>query len=643
MFTDGDGLGLPRHAGRHRLPHPHGQRPRRGRLGRGRHRGRGGHARPAHLDAHPRRWSASSCTASCPRAPPPPTWCSPSPSCCASTAWSASSSSSTGRAWPTCRSRTGPRSATCRPSTARRSPSSRSTTRRCATCGSPAGPTSLVALVEAYAKEQGLWHDPTGRARLLRARSSSTCRRSCRRSPARPAPGPRAARPAKGRFAVRALAPTARRQRPRRSRPGRAVDPPAIRRRTRPPGRRCADPSDGPDPPTWRHAVDGRWPTAATVALDHGHVVIAAITSCTNTSNPSVMLAAGLLAKKAVERGLRASRGSRPRWRPARRSSSTTTSGAGLTPYLEQLGFNLVGFGCTTCIGNSGPLPAEIAGAVDEGGLAVVVGAVGQPQLRGPHQPRRAHELPGVAAAGRGLRPGRDRWTSTCSPSRSAPTPTATPVFLRDIWPTTAEVDRRRRGARCASDMFRAGLRRGVRRRRAVAGPRRADRRPLRVGRRARPTCASRRTSTACTPSPAPRHRHRRRPGAGLLGDSVTTDHISPGRLHPGRQPGRARGCIEQAWPPADFNSYGARRGNHEVMIRGTFANIRLRNRLAPGTEGGVTLHLPDGEQMSIYDAADALPAPRACRWWCWPARSTARARRATGRPRARRCSACGR
>ena len=151
---------LPRHARRHRLAHADGQRPGRGGLGRRRHRGRGRAAGPAHLDARPRRSWGSSCRASCPRARPPPTSSSRSPTCCGPRAWSAASSSSTARAWPTCRSRTGRRSATCRPSTGRRSRSSRSTTRPCATCASPAGPTTCVALVEAYAKEQGLWHDP---------------------------------------------------------------------------------------------------------------------------------------------------------------------------------------------------------------------------------------------------------------------------------------------------------------------------------------------------------------------------------------------------------------------------------------------------------------------------------------------------
>ncbi len=250
-------------------------------------------------------------------------------------------------------------------STARPARSSRSTPRRCATCGSPAAPSEQVALVEAYAKAQGLLHDAGRRepsySEHARARPR---RRSSRASPARS--GRRTASPldasvAGRRFDASALADA--RLASRRPRGAAAATTPAP----------------------------SQLVTAPTAELDHGAVVIAAITSCTNTSNPSVMIAAGLLAKKAVERGLtpQAVGEDQPRARLAR-SSPTTSTRAGLTPYLEQLGFNLVGYGCTTCIGNSGPLPEEISQAIDDNDLVGRLGALGQPQLRGPHQPRRA-------------------------------------------------------------------------------------------------------------------------------------------------------------------------------------------------------------------------------------------------------------
>ena len=339
--------------------------------------------------------------------------------------------------------------------------------------------------------------------------------------------------------------------------------------------------------------------------LDHGHVVIAAITSCTNTSNPSVMVAAGLLAKNAVERGL----GSKP-WvkttlAPGSKVVMDYYERAGLTPYLEQLGFDLVGFGCTTCIGNSGPLLPEISAAVDEGDLAVVSVLSGNRNFEGRINPDVrmnylaspplvvAYALAGTMDAdlvGEPIGSGSD----------------GEPVYLRDIWPSPADVAAVVDGS-IESGMFRRSYAD------VFAGDERW--RSLEV-----PTGDSYswdRRSTYVRKPPffdgLPREPEPVADIVGarvlaVLGDSVTTDHISPaGNI---RKDGPAgQWLVDGGVDPADFNSYGSRRGNHEVMIRGTFANIRLRNRLAPGTEGGVTRHLPDGEQMSIYDAAKRYEA----------------------------------
>ena len=294
---------------------PDGQRPRRRRLGRGRHRGRGGHARPAHPDADPQGRRLPAGRASCPRAPPPPTSCSPSPSCCAATAWSASSSSSTGRAWPPCRSRTGPPSATCRRSTAPRSPSSPSTTRPCATCGSPAARPSRWP-GRGLRQGAGPVARPGGRAGLLRDRSSSTCRRSCPASPGRPAPrtacrSTEAKATASGLCARRSrgarptASPTAStRRRPSPSRPATRRPDAGQHRRTASPTptagdaaeRRAGDRATAVPVTAGRRASERRRSTTAPSS-------IAAITCCTNTSNPSVMLAAGLLAQQGGRAG----------------------------------------------------------------------------------------------------------------------------------------------------------------------------------------------------------------------------------------------------------------------------------------------------------------------------------------------------
>jgi aconitate hydratase len=335
-------------------------------------------------------------------------------------------------------------------------------------------------------------------------------------------------------------------------------------------------------------------------SVDHGSVVIAAITSCTNTSNPSVMVGAALLAKRAVQQGL-----SRKPWvkttlAPGSKVVMDYYERAGLVPYLDKLGFNLVGYGCTTCIGNSGPLPPAISAAVNENDLAVVSVLSGNRNFEGRINPDVklnylaspplvvAYALAGtmdIDLAHEPLGTGAD----------------GEPVYLADIWPSPAEVAAVVQEA-VAAEMFTRDY---------------AD---VFVG---DDQWRALRISSGDTFEWDPSSTYVRRPpyfdgmpdepapvgdihGARVLaklGDSVTTDHISPagaiktdspaGQYLTGHGVGRG-----------DFNSYGSRRGNHEVMIRGTFANIRLRNQLAPGTEGGVTVHQPSGEQMSVYDAS---------------------------------------
>jgi aconitate hydratase len=334
--------------------------------------------------------------------------------------------------------------------------------------------------------------------------------------------------------------------------------------------------------------------------LDHGHVVIAAITSCTNTSNPSVMLAAGLLAKKAVDRGLDTKPWVKTTLAPGSKVVMDYYERAGLTPYLDKLRFNLVGFGCTTCIGNSGPLLPEISQAVNDGGLAVVSVLSGNRNFEGRINPDvRMNYLaspPLVVAYALAGTMDIDLFNDPLGSGTDG-----APVYLRDIWPSSDEVNAAIEEA-VQSDMFRKSYAE------VFQGDERWNSLSIPTGDRfdwsgdstyiRRPPYFD---GLDRTPAPITDIENAR--VLAVLGDSVTTDHISPaGNI---RRDGPAgRWLIEHGVDPADFNSYGSRRGNHEVMIRGTFANIRLRNRLAPGTEGGVTVHVPSGEQLSIYDAA---------------------------------------
>jgi aconitate hydratase len=337
-----------------------------------------------------------------------------------------------------------------------------------------------------------------------------------------------------------------------------------------------------------------------TVELKDGAVLIAAITSCTNTSNPSVMLGAGLLARKARERGLNAKPWVKTSLAPGSRVVTDYLRKAGVLDDLAAVGFDLVGYGCTTCIGNSGPLKPEISAAVKQGDLTACSVLSGNRNFEGRVHPEvRMNFLaspPLVVAYALAGSLDVDLTTEPLGTGRDGK-----PVHLADIWPSDAEVQETLKRS-IDSQMFRhsyasvfqgdenwAGIQ-------VPAGKRYAwDEKSTYVK---NPPYFE---GMSMTPPPLSDVRGAR--ALAVLGDSVTTDHISPaGNIS--RSSPAARYLIDQGVQPKDFNSYGARRGNHEVMMRGTFANIRLRNLLVPGVEGGVTIHLPDGDQASIYEAA---------------------------------------
>jgi aconitate hydratase len=338
-----------------------------------------------------------------------------------------------------------------------------------------------------------------------------------------------------------------------------------------------------------------------TEVLDHGSVVIAAITSCTNTSNPSVMLAAGLLAKKAVERGLERKPWVKTSLAPGSKVVMDYYDRAGLTPYLQRLGFDLVGYGCTTCIGNSGPLPLEISDAIQRRSLVACSVLSGNRNFEGRiNSDVRANYLmspPLVVAFALAGRIDIDLAREPLGYDRKS-----VPVYLRDIWPSSAEVEKTL-AASIQSEMYRRSY--GA----VFAGDERWTELDVPTGDRFNWSPSS--TYVRRPPyfegmskeNPTGVKEIREARVIAMLGDSVTTDHISPaGSIKKDSPAGRY--LTSQGVALADFNSYGSRRGNHEVMVRGTFANTRLRNRLAPSTEGGYTTYLPSGEVMSIYDAA---------------------------------------
>jgi aconitate hydratase len=334
--------------------------------------------------------------------------------------------------------------------------------------------------------------------------------------------------------------------------------------------------------------------------VGHGSVVIAAITSCTNTSNPSVMIAAGLLAKKAVERGLEVKPWVKTSLAPGSRVVTDYLKDAGLMTHLEALRFNLVGYGCTTCIGNSGPLPEPVASAVKDNGLVVAAVLSGNRNFEGRINPLvRANYLaspPLVVAYALAGTMDIDLHTEPLGKDRSGRA-----VYLRDVWPSQQEVITAINSS-VRAEMFRTAYEEsleGDERWKGIVAPSgeifQWDENSTYVK---RPPYFENMPRQA----PPVKDIHRARVLA-VLGDSVTTDHISPaGSIQPDSPAGKY--LIAHGVTPKDFNSYGARRGNHEVMMRGTFANIRLRNQMAPGTEGGWTVHLPDKAQTTIYDAA---------------------------------------
>ena len=469
-------------------------------------------------------------------------------------------------------------------------------------------PAQQVALTEAYAKEQGLWHDPAAEPRFSETLELdlSTIVPSLA-GPKRPQDRvPLTDAKAMFRTALRDYATTGNGhsavtdggidESSAESFP--ASDPAAAYE---------SKPSDQPvsvnvgplgDRPS--NPVAATLATGDRVQLDHGAVAIAAITSCTNTSNPYVMVAAGLLAKAAVEKGLSSKPWVKTTLAPGSKVVTDYYEKAGLNPYLDKLGFNTVGYGCTTCIGNSGPLPEEVSAAVNEGDLAVVSVLSGNRNFEGRINPdikmNYLASPPLVVAYALAGTMDLDLTTEPLGTGTDG-----NPVYLKDIWPTAGDVARvvgesitEQMYADSYKDVFA-----GDDRWKAIEVPggdafawdpesTYVRKPPYFDGMQREPAALTDITGARAL---------------AVLGDSVTTDHISPAGSIKGSSPAGSY-LNEHGVAPKDFNSYGSRRGNHEVMIRGTFANIRLRNQLAPGTEGGVTTK--DGEVVSIYEASVA-------------------------------------
>ncbi len=477
-----------------------------------------------------------------------------------------------------------------------------------------------IRLVEAYAREQGLWHDPEHVPDFTRVvdldlasvePSISGPRRPQDRIPLGDAP-----RTVLGLLAGEFDKPV--------SGAGGVDDASADSFPASDPVSPGARPGNDPPP---RHLSEEQltanaklgWPSDPTevviggreAIVDHGDVVIAAITSCTNTSNPSVMLGAALLAKKAVERGLRTRPWVKTTLAPGSRVVTDYIERAGLTPYLEQLGFHLVGYGCTTCIGNSGPLIPEVSAAVTGKDLNVSSVLSGNRNFEGRIHPEVKMNFlaspPLVIAYALAGSLHTDLLTEPLATNDRGEE-----VFLRDIWPSSAEI-KEVVDANVEARMFTEGysdVYAGDENWRGMeisegdvydwdASSTYIQRPPYFEGMRAEPEPLRDIVDARVL---------------ARLGDSVTTDHISPaGAIKKDSPAGRY--LTESGVESGDFNSYGSRRGNHHVMIRGTFANVRLRNDLVPGVEGGVTRHLPSGEEMSIFDAAGST-ARRVSPWW---------------------------
>jgi aconitate hydratase len=466
-----------------------------------------------------------------------------------------------------------------------------------------------TALVEAYAKEQGLWHDPD--RELVFSEELELDLATVVPSIAGPKrPQDRVAlTDAKTGFRA-VLGNYVADPEPN---DGVADTFPASDPVADQPGDTAADEDPG-EPAQEGHPLHST-PTPVTMAdgtevtIDHGSVVIAAITSCTNTSNPSVMVGAALLAKRAVEAGLSSKPWVKTTLAPGSKVVMDYYERAGLVPYLDKLGFNLVGYGCTTCIGNSGPLPEEISQAVNDSDLAVVSVLSGNRNFEGRINPdvkmNYLASPPLVVAYALTGSMDTDMVNEPIGTGRDGQ-----PVYLRDIWPSPAEIAEIVQDA-VAAEMFSrdyADVFEGDDRWRGLDVPSGDtfvwDEHSTYVR---RPPYFD-----GMPDEPEPVSDVHGARVLALLGDSVTTDHISPAGAIKNGSPA-AIYLNDHDIPRKDFNSYGSRRGNHEVMIRGTFGNIRLRNQLAPGTEGGVTTKLPEDEQMSIYDAsrqyiADGIP-----------------------------------
>jgi aconitate hydratase len=374
----------------------------------------------------------------------------------------------------------------------------------------------------------------------------------------------------------------------------------------------------GPRRPQDRQPLNRVWPSFTEVfgdrlaehppsasAVSNGSVVIASITSCTNTSNPSVMVAAGLIARKAVEAGLSPKPWVKTSLAPGSRVVTDYLEAAGLMCYLDKLGFNLVGYGCTTCIGNSGPLPEEVAAAIGGGDLAAVAVLSGNRNFEGRIHPQvRAAYLASPPLVVIYALAGTIALDLTTEPVATAPG--GQPVFLADLWPTPTELAEALAGAVSARQFEQEYGR-------IFEGDARWAELPAPTGQLFAWDPASTYVREPpyfleLAPALAPVTDIEDARVLVALGDSVTTDHISPaGTIKLDSPAGRY--LVEHGAGPADFNSYGSRRGNHEVMVRGTFANVRLRNKLVPGTEGSWTRHFPGGEETTIYDAALAYQA----------------------------------
>ena len=326
-------------------------------------------------------------------------------------------------------------------------------------------------------------------------------------------------------------------------------------------------------------------------ALTHGSVVVAAITSCTNTSNPSVMIGAGLLARNAVKRGLKTKPWVKTSLAPGSLIVTEYYKAAGLLEYLAELGFNIVGYGCTTCIGNSGPLPDDVSRIVKDNNLVVASVLSGNRNFEGRIQPQvRANYLASPPLVVAYALAGRMQVDLTTEPLGEGSD--GKPVYLKDIWPSEREIQETMLRA-VKSEMFREKYAE------VFDGDERWRSLPIPSGERFDWSDDSTYIRNppffeALTHDPVPPSDIHGARVLAVLGDSVTTDHISPAGSIPADSPA-GKYLIAKGVPPADFNSYGARRGNHEVMMRGTFANIRLKNQLAPGTEGGWTTLLPGG------------------------------------------------